>query len=194
MIASCPPLLIGLATLRAADSFPSPLSFTIGAFSFTRPPYWSWVTPASTMRKVQLASPGTKKDGSGAADVSFSYFGRGEGGSVQANVERWEKQFSSPDGSPIKAVTENRRVAMVRVTYVSARGLYSAGMTQDSPMPKPDWALRGAILESPEIGKTGAKFGDVFVKMTGPEQLVKEETPAFDSMVEKACRNADTGK
>ena len=42
--------------------------------------------------------------------------------------------------------------------------------------------------------KTGAKFGDVFVKMTGPEQLVKEETPAFDSMVEKACRNADTGK
>ena len=180
--------------MRAADSPPSPVSFTVGAFPFTRPPSWSWVTPSSTMRKVQLSIPGTGKDGSGAADVSFFYFGRGEGGSVQANVERWAKQFSSPDGSPVKAITENRNVASVRVTFVSAHGLYSAGMMKDSPKPNPDWALRGAILESPETGKTGAKFGDVFVKMTGPEQLVKEVAPIFDSMVEKACRNADSGK
>jgi hypothetical protein len=46
---------------------------------------------------------------------------------------------------------------------------------------KPDMALRGAILEN-------ESEGDLFIKMTGPEKLVKESTPTFDAMVEGACQ------
>jgi len=47
------------------------------------------------------------------------------------------------------------------------------------PTPKADYALRGAILESPS--------GDVFVKLTGPASLVSGAEKAFRSMIAGAA-------
>ena len=167
-----------------AGAIPAPVSFTIGAFPFIRPSEWKWVIPSSAMRKVQLAIV----SGEGRADVSFFTFGEGEGGTIQANVERWAKQFSSPEGTPVTATTESRTIASVPVTFVSARGTFSAGMMDNSSTPSPGYALRGAIIESP-TGSTGSS-GDIFIKMTGPEKLVLKASPAFDAMITKACQEA----
>ncbi len=165
----------------SSASEPAPVSFSVGAFSFIRPPHWDWVISSSAMRKVQLAVTSQQNGHSETADVSFFFFGKGEGGSVQANVERWAKQFTSADGSPAQVETEVRTIHGVPVTLVSAHGSYSAGMMNTSSEKQSNMALRGAILEN-------QSDGDLFIKMTGPEKLVKEATATFDTMITEACQ------
>jgi hypothetical protein len=142
------------------------------------------------MRKVQLLIPPTEggKLNSATGDVSFFTFGSGQGGSVQSNVERWARQFSTSDGSTAQATTESLTIGTVHVTFVSSRGTFSAGMSDDSPGPKTGYALRGAIIENPSA--SDENVGDVFVKMTGPEKLVLNSTPAFDLMITQACKES----
>ena len=106
--------------------------------------------------------------------MTFFHFGAGQGGTVQANVDRWFKQFSN--GS-----TEARaeRVGNTTVTFVKAFGTFSSGMPGGPMTPLKDYALNGAILESPG--------GDVYVKMTGPQAVVKRAEPALDKMIREAA-------
>ena len=150
----------------------APTQFNVGAFSFTRPDTWKWEVPTSPMRKAQLTIPG--KNGASAL-VTFFYFGPGQGGTVQANVDRWAAQFSAIDGTPIKPTTTIQKTAAATVTFVSARGTFANGMPGGPTQACTDYALRGAILESSQ--------GDVYVKMTGPEELVKQLSPIFDQMI-----------
>lgn len=164
-------LLLSLALAifaQAAD----PIQVTVGSFVFTRPEPWGWVAPASPMRKAQFSVPGL--DGSAPAEVAFFHFGAGQGGSVQANVDRWFKQFS---GGSTDAKTE--RVGNTMVTFVRAFGTFSSGMPGGPTTPLKDYAMRGAILESPA--------GDVYVKMTGPQGVVKQAEPTFDKMIGEAA-------
>lgn len=150
----------------------APTQFHVGAFSFTRPETWKWENPTSAMRKAQLSIPG--KNGATAL-VTFFYFGPGQGGTLQANIDRWAAQFSSKEGSSVQAVTTTQKTATATVTFVSAHGTFASGMPGGPTEACPNYALRGAILESPQ--------GDVYVKMTGPENLVQETTAAFDKMI-----------
>jgi len=161
------PLVFAVAA-KAAD----PVEFTVGSFVFARPESWGWVVPTSPMRKAQLSVPGV--DASAPAEVTFFHFGAGQGGSVQANVDRWFKQFS--DGYT-DARTE--QAGNTTVTFVKAFGTFSSGMPGGPTTPQKDYALRGAILESAS--------GDVYVKMTGPKALVKRAEPALEKMVREAA-------
>lgn len=124
------------------------------------------------MRKAQLTVSG--KNGKTAL-ITFFYFGAGQGGSVQANIDRWAAQFNAKDGSPIKATTTLQKIKNTTVTFVSADGTFASGMPGGPTQACSDYALRGAIMESAQ--------GDVYVKMTGPEELVKDSTPVFDRMI-----------
>ncbi|HEY5705146.1 MAG TPA: hypothetical protein VIS96_06200 [Terrimicrobiaceae bacterium] len=161
------PLVIATA-VNAAD----PVEFTVGNFVFARPENWGWVVPTSPMRKAQLSVPAS--DGGPPAEVTFFHFGAGQGGTVQANVDRWFKQFS---GGGTDAASE--RVGKATVTFVKAFGTFSSGMPGGPATPLKGYALRGAILESPE--------GDVYVKMTGPEAVVKLAESAFEKMIRQAA-------
>lgn len=150
----------------------APTQFNVGAFSFTRPDTWKWEVPTSLMRKAQLTIPA--KNGTTAL-VTFFYFGPGQGGTVQANVDRWAAQFTAVDGAPIKTTAATQKIKTTTVTFVSARGTFLSGLPGGPTQACPDYALRGAIMESAQ--------GDVYIKMTGPEALIKEATPAFDAMI-----------
>jgi len=148
-----------------------PIRFQVGAFSFKRPENWKWENPSSPMRKAQLTISG--KNGATAL-VTFFYFGPGQGGSVQANVNRWMAQFTAVNGSAVKATTTTQQTTTT-ITFVSTHGIFESGMPGGLTQSCPNYALRGAIMASPQ--------GDVYVKMTGPETLVKEATVAFDEMI-----------
>jgi len=147
--------------------------FTVGAFAFTRPAGWKSIEPTSPMRKAQLQIPG--KDGGKPADITFFFFGEGNGGGVEPNVQRWLGQIAGkPDANKVEPQDFNG----VKVTLVSAEGTLKAAPMAGITDELPDAALLGAILENPE--------GAVFVKMTGPAPLVKASRDQFLALVKSA--------
>jgi hypothetical protein len=164
-------LVVSMVSAAAAIAA-GPVEFTVGSFTFARPENWDWVTPSSPMRKAQLSVPG--RPGGPPAEVTFFHFGAGQGGSVQANVDRWFKQFS--DGY---TDVKSEQTGSTTITFVKAEGTFASGMPGGPTTPMKDYAMRGAILESPA--------GDVYVKMTGPKEVVKGAAPALEKMVRQAA-------
>jgi hypothetical protein len=152
----------------------APKDFKVGEFTFIRPTKWEWVEVTSAMRKAQLKVPG--KDGK-HAEVIFFYFGEGGGGGTKANIDRWLGQFEEPR-EKINAKVEEKKVNARTVTYVQAEGTYKSGMPGGPTTPQPNTMLLGAILESEQ--------GNVFIRMTGPVELVKTSQADFKKMVEGA--------
>jgi len=162
-------LLIATSTsLLAAD----PLEFQVGAFTFTRPDNWKWIIPSSTMRKAQLEVPGTNLE---KAEVTFFHFGPGQGGGIQANIDRWFGQFQGGPTSK-NEVTEGR----TRIYYVQAAGTFQSGMPGGPTTPLENYSLMGAILADEQSG-------DVFVKMTGPKAIVESASVLFPQMIAQAA-------
>jgi hypothetical protein len=147
----------------------------VGAFTFPVPEGWKTVTPSSAMRKAQLEIA----QGSEKAEVTFFQFGAGEGGNAADNVARWFAQFP---GSEAKRKTETVQAGSVKITFAVTEGTFSSGMPGGPTTPMTGYALCGAILESPD--------GNVFIKMTGPEAIVKASSDAFKKMVSEAAKTS----
>ena len=104
-----------------------------------------------------------------------AFFGTGQGGSTQANVDRWIAQFKPEKGSAGPGKPVSMKVGAIPVTIVTTEGTYSSGMPGGPSTPKPGWALRGGIAEGPQ--------GPVFFKMYGPKKTVLGATAAFDGLL-----------
>jgi hypothetical protein len=115
---------------------------------------------------------GDKEDG----EVAVFYFGPGQGGSVDANVERWFAQMDPEPGAK-KPTRSQIQVGEIPVTLCSAEGTYSGGMVGGgaSAGKKTGFALTGAIAEG--------KAGPVFFKLTGPKKTVAAAQKEFDALV-----------
>lgn len=146
----------------------------VEAFTFAVPEGWKSVTPSSPMRKAQLEiARGPQK-----AEVTFFHFGADQGGTAEDNVARWYAQFP---GSEKNRITEHVQVGPVKITFAMTDGTFSSGMPGGPTTPMEGYALCGAILES--------AAGNVFVKMTGPNAVVKASTEAFKKMVTEAAKS-----
>jgi hypothetical protein len=147
----------------------------VEAFAFTIPEGWKSVTPSSPMRKAQLEiARGPQK-----AEVTFFHFGADQGGTAEDNVARWYAQFPESEKNRI---TEHVQIGPVKITFAMTEGTFSSGMPGGPTTPMEGYALCGAILES--------AAGNVFVKMTGPNAVVKASTEAFKKMVSEAAKSA----
>jgi hypothetical protein len=160
-----PVLLLAFGGLLLAAA---PLGFRVGAFEFERPAGWEWIPPTGGMRKAQLAVRG---GGDEVADVTFFHFGPGQGGGVEANVQRWFGQFRDATTGEARESVDGTEVVLVE-----AEGTFFSGMPGGPTTPMEGYGLRGAIL----VDEGG---GDVFVKMTGPRDLVAGAREVFDAMV-----------
>jgi hypothetical protein len=113
-----------------------------------------------------------------AAECAVYFFGTGQGGSVQANLDRWKDQVRGPGGKPVEAQIRKRAVHGLSVTTIDTTGEYSGmgGPTASQPTTKAGYRLIGAIVEGPG--------GNVFIKFAGPAKTVTQNQPKFDQMVE----------
>lgn len=139
----------------------------------------SWVEqPGSSMRVANYKVPGASADAAGECAVFF--FGPGQGGSVDANLERWARQF---EGNPIPDRSE-RRVDGLPVTIARLAGTYLApgGPMMQSQGKRPGYRLLGAIVEAPE--------GLVFFKLTGPAATVGAAERSFEALVSSLSRGS----
>ena len=98
----------------------------------------------------------------GPAECVVNYFGPGQGGTVDANVERWQAQVLGADGKAAPAKVTMRTVRGVKITVVDSSGAYTGigGPMARGSKPVTGYRLLGAIAEG--------RGGNVFFKLPGP--------------------------
>ncbi len=151
---------------------PSSGSPTVAAgLTWTLPAGWTVETPRS-MRVATYSIPAASGDAEGA-ECAVYYFGAGQGGGVDVNLERWIGQFQPATRSK----RSTRRVSGVQVSLADVSGSYTAhGGSMTRPRGgTPGWRLLGAIAEGPQ--------GAVFFKLVGPARTVAAASEDFDTLV-----------
>jgi len=172
VVLAAPVALLATAAAAAPPDVPS----AAGGVRWTVPAGWT-AGKTNPMRVATYAVPAAKGSDSGECTVFF--FGPGQGGGVDENVDRWARQF---EGSP-PARRSTKTVSGMAVTLAEVEGTYLSpgGGQMVSQGKKAGYRLLGAIVEAPE--------GRVFFKMTGSAATVAAARPAFDGLVASIVKN-----
>lgn len=142
------------------------------ALRYKVPAGWVEEERSSSMRVAQYKLPRAEGDTEDASLVLY-YFGKGQGGSTAANIERWASQMQQADGAKAKLSEESFTANGLKITAVDSSGTYVAETSPGSGTlnNKPNWRLRAAVVETPN--------GSYFVKLVGPEKTVAHWDEAF---------------
>lgn len=149
---------------------PKATSNSASGLSWEIPPHWK--IDASRSMRVATYRIDTE------TDCAVFYFGEGQGGNVQANIDRWVGQFAETDRT--ESEVEKMLVNGINITLLSLQGTFIIGTMTGNPMPKPGYAMLAAVCES--------KTGPVFFKITGPETEVKNSQEDFVSLLKSVKR------
>lgn len=139
------------------------------------PPAFKRVPPSNPMRKASFVVPhvdGDTEDG----ELTVFYFGPGQGGSIDANVDRWVKQFGEVKPSDVKRADREAN-GLRQHTVELESGTFSGGMGMGgASKPKEKFGLVGGIVETPS--------GAYFFKMTGPSKTIKKAKTDFYALLD----------
>ena len=166
-------LPLGATVLLAVPLTASPRMGTASGIRWTIPSRWADQPPRS-MRVATYtvpAPPGTE-----AGECAVFAFGPGQGGTVDANVQRWSAQF---EGGPAPQ-RSTRQVGGLTVHFAQLSGTYLGGPGMQSQGKKPGYKLLGAIVEGPG--------GIIVFKLTGPAPTVAAAQAEVDALVASIAR------
>lgn len=145
------------------------------------PPSFKRVPPSNPMRKASYVVPradGDAEDG----ELTVFYFGPGQGGSIDANVDRWVGQFGQVKPGDVKRADREAN-GLRQHTVELESGTFSAGMGMGGGgKGRENYGLVGGIVESPS--------GAYFFKMTGPSKTVKKAKPEFYKLLDSVKTSA----
>jgi len=150
------PLALSMAAIAAA-----------AALKFDAPAGWASKTPSSSMRLADFTLPKVASDPEDGT-LTVYYFGN-QGGSVQANIDRWIGQLAQPDGRASKDVAKTTTLdskSGLKITLLDVSGTYVAEVTPGSTehFNKPGFRQLAAVVDTPN--------GPHFVKVVGPAATV----------------------
>src|SRR5687767_475676 len=142
---------------------------------WTAPAGWK-AEAARPMRAATYTIPLAAGD-QGIAECVVNYFGPGQGGGVDANVERWRGQVQGSDGKPAAAKIDKRSGRGVPITVIDTGGTYTGmgGPMMGGSKPAAGYRLIGAIVEGPG--------GSVFFKLTGPAKTIAAQQKNFEQLL-----------
>src|SRR5688572_6132624 len=120
------------------------------ALRYKVPAGWVEEERSSRMRVAQYKLPRTTGDTEDGSLVLY-YFGKDQGGSTSANIERWASQMQQADGTKAKLTEESFTANGLKITAVDAGGTYVAETAPGSGtfLNKPGYRLRAAVIETP---------------------------------------------
>ena len=117
-------------------------------------------------------------------ECAVFYFGAGQGGGVNENIQRWIGQFEAPGGGPADklAKTSKSTANGLPVTRVDVTGSYKAagGPMMQASASKPGYRMLGAIVEGPQ--------GALFFKFTAPAKTAGARQPEFEKLLQSISR------
>lgn len=131
------------------------------ALTWTMPATWQEAPNPSAMRLATYHAPA-------GVEVSVSR----AGGATEANIARWMSQFDNVG----RQGRVEKTVRGLHVVTVDVTGTFVGGGMSGPAQPRPDWAMVGAIVETPSL--------PYFFKMTGPAAAIRAARPAFDRLVD----------
>ena len=141
-------------------------------------PGLAWSVPSTWTNRgpssMRLGTYVVKGPHNTEATCAVYYFGPGQGGTVDANLHRWQGEFKNASAAKLDSLSPNG----IKVTRVRSDGTYMAHagmMGQGSVTEMPNWAMLGAIAEGPQ--------GSVFFKFTGPVGVMNAASGDFDKML-----------
>jgi len=142
---------------------------------WTAPAGWK-AEAARPMRAATYTIPLAAGD-QGVAECVVNYFGPGQGGGVDANIERWRGQVLGSDGKPATAKIDKRTVRGIPIATIDASGTYTGmgGPMMAGSKPAAGYRLIGAIVEGPG--------GSVFFKLTGPGKTIAAQQKHFEMLL-----------
>ncbi len=160
------------ATLLALEGMSAGVKWTVPA---------SWKLAAGRPMRVATytipAAPGAE-----TAECGVFFFGSGQGGGVDENINRWLAQFEG-GSAPKKS---EKTVGGLKVHLVDVSGTYLApgGPMMQSQGKKPGYRLLGAIVEAPQ--------GMVFFKCTGPAATIAKAQADFGRLIGSLSKSGAT--
>lgn len=156
------------------------LSLAQVSLKYDPPKGWISKPPASAMRVAEFVLPKAMGDPEDASLAIF-FFG-GQGGSVEANLERWTNQMVQPDGRPSRQVAKTQSFSSngMKVTVLDVSGTYTAEMRPGASerYNKSNFRMKAAVLET--------SAGPYFFKLTGPQKTVARWDDSFTTFIKSA--------
>jgi hypothetical protein len=157
------------APAAAAPAGPAtPMS--AAGITFDLPAGWTPEVPTNAMRAAQVAIPGS----GGPGQMILFYFGPGQGGGVEANLQRWVAQMEAAPG------TQPTRDAFAsgpyQVTWMEMAGTLKASQIGSfPPTDMPGYRMLAAVVEG--------ENGPWFFRAVGPDATIAEQRDAFLAMI-----------
>ena len=142
---------------------------------WTAPAGWKAEAPRP-MRVVTYLVPPANGD-TASSECAVYFFGSGQGGSVEANIDRWKSQMVGPDGKTANAKIAKRTIHQLTITTIDSSGDYTGmgGPMAASKSLEKNYRLLGAIIEAPG--------GTVFIKFTGPAKTMAARQHDFEELL-----------
>lgn len=128
------------------------------------------------MRRAQYRLPALAP-GTQDGECALFHF-PGQGGSVQANLDRWYGQFEQPDGGSTarRARLESFEASGLPVTLVQVSGTYVASTgPRSGGDPKAGYAMVAGVVET--------TVGPWFLKCVGPEETIRAAAPSVRALL-----------
>jgi hypothetical protein len=170
-------LLIAPVLLAGSASVAADQAVAFLTYQSSVPDAWVAEPPKSEMRQLQFKVPAPPGgEGGDGAEFVVYFFGPGQGGTLEANIERWQSQFQGPDGAPVEPTVTQIGTETIPATLVELRGSYgrSVGMGPGDDV-QTDRMLLAGVIETPE--------GNLFPQMHGPAELVAAQRDGFVAFV-----------
>jgi hypothetical protein len=172
----------GLASSPAAAADEKPdraVSLAGGKLQLTAPPKWEKKQPRNRIVEYEFAVPKSEGDEEEGRVTLM-----GAGGSVEANLDRWIKQFSQPDGADSKdrAKLKEQKAAGTDLHLLDISGTYD-----DKPpfsgqgVERKGYRMLAVVIASKELG-------NYFIKFYGPQRTVSDNEKAFQAMIDSLER------
>jgi hypothetical protein len=163
-----------LAALPLLTVLAAGTPITIDGYKSTTPASWKEL-PQKPMRFKSFSIPKTAGDQHDAEVVIF-FFGPGQGGDAQANLDRWKGMFVVPEGKKPEDMSkvETIKVNGVETTILDVRGTYKWKPSMMSPQEelRPNHRMLAVIFASPN--------GPYYMRFVGPEKTIEKNKKDFD--------------
>ena len=147
-----------------------------GAIKLETPKNWKSVPPRSRIveKEYSLSKEGVEADGRLTMMAAS--------GSIEANIDRWIGQFVSAEGGSVKkdAKIEKMNVGDNEIHVVELAGTYKESMGGGPFAPGKTVMRENYEMLAAIIVNDGRQF---FIKLTGPEEIVKENKESFKAML-----------